>query len=242
MEGPSLVILKEEIQQFKGKKILKAEGYAKIELDAIRNKVVKDIKTWGKYLFICLPQLTVRIHFGLFGNYRINDHKKGRNASLGLHFRNGVFNCYIASVKIIKEPLEALYDWRLDSLSPKWSMRTIKKLVLAEDGKQQIGDVLLKPSLFPSVGNIIRNEVLYRSKAHPESLLQALPDSILTQIIKETKQYSKDFLAWKKKDELSAHWEIYTQKKCPKDHAVKKKYTGKTKRRSFICPCLEKYK
>jgi endonuclease-8 len=45
-EGPSIIILKEAIQSFKGKKVLKAEGYAKIDFSLFSNKKITDIKTW----------------------------------------------------------------------------------------------------------------------------------------------------------------------------------------------------
>jgi endonuclease VIII len=51
MEGrPDLVILKERLRPFKGKKILRARGYAKLNHKKIIGKKVIDIKTWGKHL------------------------------------------------------------------------------------------------------------------------------------------------------------------------------------------------
>ena len=62
-EGPSMVILKEEVQAFKGKKILMASGNSQIDIPALVNKQVVDFKTWGKHFLICLPKLTLRVHF-----------------------------------------------------------------------------------------------------------------------------------------------------------------------------------
>ncbi len=45
MEGPSLIILKEEIKQFAGKKILEVSGNTSIEKERFKNKVVKDFKS-----------------------------------------------------------------------------------------------------------------------------------------------------------------------------------------------------
>lgn len=242
MEGPSLVILKEEVAPFKGKIIKEAEGYAKIDFSLLRNKKVIDFKTWGKHFLICFKDFTIRVHFGLFGSYRINDRKKGINASVHLAFANGELNCYVASAKIIEGDLDEVYDWRLDMLSPKWSASYVKKIVLQQDQNQQIGDLLLNADIFSGVGNIIRNEVLYREGVHPESKLGDIPPEKLMAIIKQTKTYSKDFLKWRKKNELKKHWEVYAKKECPLKHPVQKKYTGKTKRRSFICKqCMKKY-
>ncbi len=242
MEGPSLVILKEDVAPFKGKIIKVAKGYAKLDFSLLQHKKVVDFKTWGKHFLICFKNFTVRVHFGLFGNYRINDHKKGVNASVHLAFANGELNCYVASAKIIDEDLNEVYDWRLDMLSPKWSAAYVKKLLLQQDKNKQIGDLLLDADIFSGVGNIIRNEVLYRVKIHPESKLGNIPPEKIAALIKQTKIYSKDFLKWKKKNELAKHWEVYEQKECPLHHPLQKKYTGKTKRRSYICKqCMVKY-
>lgn len=56
-EGPSLVIAREEMKIFQGKKILEATGYSKIDKDLLINKKVTAFKTWGKHLLICLPQV-----------------------------------------------------------------------------------------------------------------------------------------------------------------------------------------
>ena len=243
MEGPSIVILKEEVHAFKGKKILEATGYGKIDQHLLTNHTVKDFKSWGKHFLICFKNYTLRIHFGLFGSYRINNRKTGSNATLSLHFSNGELNCYVASLKLIEEPLDEVYDWRLDMLSEKWDAKKVKQLLLEQDGSKQIGDLLLNPDIFSGVGNIIRNEVLYRCKVQPESFLSAIPSRKITDIIKQTHLYSHDFLKWKKNGELKKHWEVYSRKKCPLGHTVIKKYTGKTKRRSFICnTCMLKYK
>jgi len=43
-EGPSIVILKEELDAFKGKKVLTAEGNSKIDIARMENLKIKDLK------------------------------------------------------------------------------------------------------------------------------------------------------------------------------------------------------
>ena len=76
MEGPDLVILRDKLKSFKGKKIWRARGYAKLNLKKVIGQKVIDIKTWGKHLLFCFKNFTLKIHFGRFGIYRINDPKK----------------------------------------------------------------------------------------------------------------------------------------------------------------------
>ena len=78
-EGPSIVILKEEVQQFTGRKVTAVSGNTKkIDLSRLQNKKVHAFKSWGKHFLICFNNFTVRIHFLMFGSYRVNDKKKAR--------------------------------------------------------------------------------------------------------------------------------------------------------------------
>lgn len=44
-EGPSIVILKEEVQQFVGRKVISVSGNSKIGIDRIQNQTVLSFKT-----------------------------------------------------------------------------------------------------------------------------------------------------------------------------------------------------
>jgi len=238
-EGPVIVILKEELQQFKHKKVIAAKGYAKgIDPDILSGLSIKDIKTWGKSLLICFPKFTVRAHLGLFGSYKINSHGK-RNASLHIQFNTGEVNFYISHVSVITQPLDEVYDWQADVMSDKWSTdKAIAKLKAKPN--LLAGDVLLDQKIFSGVGNIIRNEVLFRARVHPESKIGVIPDEKLRELVNETVKYSFDFLKWKKKDELSQHFEAYEQKLCPRDHIpFHKADLGKTKRHTYYCDKCE---
>ena len=61
-EGPSLIIVKENISPFIGSKILAALGYAKIDYSLLQQKKITAIQTWGKHLFICLKGINIEIH------------------------------------------------------------------------------------------------------------------------------------------------------------------------------------
>ena len=52
-EGPSLVIVKENISPFIGSKIITANGYADIDFSLLEQKKITSIQTWGKHLFVC---------------------------------------------------------------------------------------------------------------------------------------------------------------------------------------------
>lgn len=234
-EGPSIVIATEEMQQFTGKKIIAVEGYSKIDKERLLNKKIVAFRSWGKHLLICFNGFTVRAHFLLFGKYYIND-RKDANPTLALKFSKGnELNFYTTAISIIDTPLDEVYDWSADVLNAAWDEKAArKKLKACPD--TLVADALLDQNIFSGVGNIIKNEVLYRIKVHPKSKIGKLPPRKLSELIKEARNYSFDFLKWKKEFTLKKHWLVHTKKVCPRDGGeVYKEYLGKTQRRSFFC-------
>ncbi|MBC8035232.1 MAG: endonuclease [Chitinophagaceae bacterium] len=234
-EGPSIVIAKEAIQVFEGKKILDASGTAKIAMGPLINKKLVAVRSWGKHLLLCLEGLTIRVHFLMFGSYMIND-KKERSSHLTLDFGKGnQLNIYTSSIKLLEQPLDEIYDWSADLLSDQWDPALARKK-LKKTPDVLVTDALLNQDIFAGSGNIIKNEVLHRIMVHPYSKIGDLPPRKLTELVKEVHNYSHDFLEWKKAGILKRNWLAYTKKKCSRDGSViKKEYLGEGKRRTFYC-------
>ncbi len=233
-EGPSIVILKEEAIQFNGKKILAVEGSSKLDIQRLSGKKILDFKTWGKHFLICFKDFTIRIHLMLFGSYRINTQKEAI-PRLRLVFKKGEINFYACAIKFIEEQVDDVYDWTSDVMSDDWNPKAAKrKLKLV--GKENVSDLLLDQNIFTGVGNIIKNEVLFRVRLHPENTMDDIPTSKVNELVREARNYSFDFLNWKKDFVLRKHWLAYAKKTCPQCKiSLFKKYVGKTKRRTFFC-------
>lgn len=234
-EGPSIIILKELVQEFKGQKVLSVDGNCKQDIQRLAGQKIIDIKSWGKHFLICFKKFTVKIHFMLFGSYSINEKVERKLTRLGLHFKNGDIYFYACSVQFIEEDLNLVYDWSGDVMNETWSPPKAKKK-LKQQPETLVCDALLDQHIFAGVGNIIKNEVCFRIYVHPESKVGALPTKQLNVLIKEAKNYCFDFLNWKKAYVLRKHWLAHTKKICPRCNIpFIKKYAGKTKRRTFFC-------
>lgn len=233
-EGPSIVILKEEVAAFTGKVVKEVSGNAKIDMSRIKGKKVLAFKSWGKHFLICFEGFTIRVHFLLFGTYRIND-TKDSVPRLHLQFARGELNFYTCSVRILEEPLDVIYDWSADLLSEHWDpAKALAKLKAKPD--MLVCDALLDQDIFAGSGNIIKNEVLFRIKVHPASKVGKLPARKLKELVREAMQYSYDFLTWKKAFVLKQHWLAHTKTMCPRCHIrLHKEYMGRTNRRTFFC-------
>ena len=233
-EGPSLVILREQAAAFAGKTIARVEGNTSIDKERLVGQRIVSLRTWGKHFLVELPDFSLRVHFLLFGSYRINE-RKDATPRLSLQFDDGELNLYTCSVKFIEEPLDEVYDWRADVMSDVWSPAlALKRLRGAPD--TLACDALLDQNTFAGVGNIIKNEVLYRIRVHPMSNVGALPAARLRELVKQARQYSFDFLEWKKAFVLKQHWLAHRKSVCLRcDLPLVKGTLGKTQRKSYYC-------
>jgi endonuclease VIII len=240
-EGPSIVILKEEARALAGRRILAVEGNTRIDKERLVGQRIVALRSWGKHFLVELPTFALRIHFMMFGSYRI-DARKEAEPRLGLRFRDGEFNVYTCSVRFIDEPLDEVYDWSADVMSDRWDAAAARRKLRAMPDTL-VCDALLDQNVFAGVGNIIKNEVLFRIRLHPLSTLGALPARKLAQLVDEARRYSFDFLAWKKAYVLRKHWLAHTKRTCPRCRIpFVKAHLGTTNRRSFFCErCQRRY-
>jgi endonuclease VIII len=233
-EGPTIVLLKEEVEKFTGKKVINVTGNSKIEQARLLNKKVLSFKSHGKQFLICFQDFTVRVHFLLFGKYLI-DETKDQPVRLNITFKNGEINLYSCSVKIIDGDVNTYFDWSTDVMNDTWNPENAKRK-LKEIPDALICDALLEQDIFSGVGNIIKNEILYRTRVHPESTVKGIPPEKIQKLIEETRLYSFKFLEWKRNYVLRKHWLAHTKTLCLRCNLpIIKKYTGVKNRRSFFC-------
>jgi endonuclease-8 len=243
-EGPTLFILQEETMRFVGQEIVAAEGNTTaIDPRELVGQPILSLRAWGKHFIIELPTIVLRIHFLLFGSYAIDEHKEGRFKRLGLTMEDGgEMNFYACSVKEIAPDLDTVYDWSANVMSDSWSAANALKKLRAQP-EMLVCDALLDQTIFAGVGNIIKNEVLFRIRVHPLSTVGALSAPKLRQLVAEARNYSFDFLRWKKEYVLKANWLAHAKTMCPRCHIpFSKGKFGKTQRRAFFCEnCQKQY-
>jgi endonuclease-8 len=234
-EGPSIVILKEQAAPFAGQAIRRVQGNTTIEKERLLGERVEALRSWGKHFLVELPDFTLRVHFMLFGSYRINEAKSWAVPRLSLGFDNGELNLYACSVRFIEEPLDLVYDWWADVMSEHWDPALARARLRAHPD-MLVCDALLNQDIFAGVGNIIKNEVLFRIRVHPLSTVGALPARKLRELVDEARTYSFQFYEWKKQYVLKKHWCVHTKRTCPRCHIpLHKEWLGSTQRRSFFC-------
>jgi endonuclease-8 len=174
-------------------------------------------------------------HSTLTGDYR-----RSYTPRLQLNFENGEIKMFNCSVKFLETGnAKADCDFTIDIMSPKWDPDQALESISARPGAE-IADLLLDQNIFAGVGNIIKNEVLWRVRIHPQTQVKDISPSELKDLIAETKKFSRLFYQWRKVFLLRKHLDIYQKSICSRCGAkVKREKTGKRNRISHFCPVCQ---
>lgn len=248
MEGPSLYLAANQLKPFRGKTVLSVSGNTKIEKERIPKKKVKDIFAWGKHLIIQFDEFALRTHFLLFGAFEANvhdssltgDYQRACPPRLQLDFENGSIKLFNCSVKFLETShAKASYDFTIDIMSSKWNADKAFDSVVSKP-EVEIADILLDQEIFAGVGNIIKNEVLWRVYIHPATKVKSITPAALMKLIAETRKFSLLFYKWRKVFLLRKHLDIYQKSICPRcGTKLKREKTGKRNRMSHFCPVCQ---
>ncbi len=249
MEGPSLFLAQQQLKPFKKQTVLTAEGNTSLDISHLPGLTVKDIFSWGKHLVFQFDTFAIRIHFLLYGTFEAEvngewvtgDYRRAKTPRLAFTFANGQIKMYNCSVKFIESNhAKKDYDYRIDVMAKEWDAKHVRALV-RKHLDEEIADVLLDQEIFAGVGNIIKNEVLFRQGVLPQRLVREISPVKLRAVVEDARTFSKLFLAWRKKFELRKHLVLYRKGICPKcGGKVQRGKTGVRQRWSYWCPVDQK--
>jgi endonuclease VIII len=148
---------------------------------------------------------------------------------------------YSCSLKYLEENrAKDTYDFSVDVMSEEWDEKMALKKT-RDCANEQIADVLLDQNIFAGVGNIIKNEILFMARIHPETKVTNIPPVKLKKVVRLARDFSFQFYEWRKKFVLRKNLIIYRKSVCPVcGGKVVRKLTGKRMRWSFYCPKCQK--
>lgn len=193
---------------------------------------------------LAVAQRWLEVRFGLFGSIWVNDFSRAKKANkrgdwrdpvprLVLHFDGGGFMAFYSCQMSWSPPPEIKPT--CDILSDKFHQgQALEALSQA----QPVCYTLLDQRYFSGLGNIIKNEALYRAGIHPLSLGSLLSSSSLEALVNHVVEFSSDWL----QDKLQGkeqHTQIYKKEQCPSGHQVMKESfgpPGRLQRLTWWCP------
>ncbi|MDD1654161.1 MAG: hypothetical protein LUO91_00435, partial [Methanomicrobiales archaeon] len=112
MEGPGVRFMAEMLAPLEGRPVILAEGSSRIDYGKITGQRLRKVHCIGKLLFFRFPRVSIRIHFLMWGRYRLNDPAEGKRPRLTLQFDNGTrLDFYTTAVVLLANPeADRLHD------------------------------------------------------------------------------------------------------------------------------------
>ena len=244
MEGPSIHLAAEQLRPFVRRRVLDVSGNSRIGIERFRRKTVRDIFAWGKHLVFQFEAFALRVHFMLWGTFAATvngtsvtgDYRRSGPPRLVLTFTNGEITIWSASLRFLETPrARDDYDFSVDTLSPTWDPRKALR-GMRKHRRAEVADVLLDQTIFAGVGNIIKNEVLFRMGVNPRTAVDDIPARVQRAIVADSRVFSERFLELRRQFALRKNLEIYGRSACARcGGRVTRKNHGTRNRRSFFC-------
>jgi endonuclease-8 len=246
MEGPGIRTIVNTLSLLIGKTIVSTEGKSRFPLERVTGRAVTRIYPVGKLLFLEVPPCALRVHFLMWGRFRLNGEITGKVPKLTLSFEDGsVLRFYASAIALLRsDDVERLYDRSLDPMDDDWDRERAIRLVRGT-GREWICDSLMDQQILPGVGNLIKNEALFAARVHPASPSECIPDDVLRDLLTSVRGISFTWhrcdLEGKRIDPLLS---IYRKRTCPEcGGKVEHGRFGSLERISYWCPvCQGEYR
>ena len=205
-----------------GRHIRSVAGNSEIGIERLAGQRVIAIFAWGKHLVFQMETFALRVHFMLWGTFAATvkgrsvtgDYRRSGPPRLMLNFANGEITIWSASVRFVEdEDAKGAYDFGANVMADEWDARA----ALAKERtfpRAEIADVLLDQAIFAGVGNIIKNEVLFRTRVSPFARVRDISDRKLKAIVADARTFSLRFLELRRIFALRKNLEVYGKSIC----------------------------
>ncbi|WP_390882268.1 DNA-formamidopyrimidine glycosylase family protein, partial [Chryseobacterium indoltheticum] len=97
-EGPTIVLMKEDLQKFVGEKVIDVDGSEIPKESKVKGEILREIKTFGKQTYLIFDKIIFKIHLMMFGSYSLYERKDIDTLKLGLKFKDGGMYFYTCIV------------------------------------------------------------------------------------------------------------------------------------------------
>lgn len=225
---------------------------ARIPLEEIHRGRINRAEAYGKNLLVFINDYAIRIHtliYGILKIYKAGDNYEKPVRQVRLVIRAGDYELVGYNVPIIEidyadQILKRVLETHgPDPLRPDWNReRFIERLL--QKHMEKIGVVLLDQGVIAGIGNILRNEILFRAQISPERLVKDLSKSEVVELIKTIEDTSSMFYhVLLRGEDLKRYYLVYnkSRKPCPRCGTPIKYYRQEPiRRKTFMCPSCQR--
>ncbi len=173
-----------------------------IPVSSLIGEKIEDTDTIGKNILLLTGRYCIRIHLMMYGSihiYELNEDFKKPSKMIRLLIETDskkivVYNAPIVEIDYRDRLVgRLLKEYGPDPLRSDWDRNEAIRRIL-NNGWRKIGEVLLDQSVIAGIGNILRNEILFRAGIHPERLVSQLSRDEVKKIVDVAERLTREFL------------------------------------------------
>jgi endonuclease-8 len=243
----ALIIRKEFNGEIVNDIFVKSFKRVHVSLTEFIGKKFVNADSLGKNILLFFDSLAIRVHLMMFGALHIYGVDEGLlkpEKLVRLLIKGDGKKLVVYNAPIVEADRADILLNRLkeelgpDPLSKDWNREeAFKRLKMF--GNEKIGVVLLNQSVVAGIGNILRNEILFRAGINPERTVQSLSEEEIAELMEECETLTQQFLNLKvEKKRIKPLLQVYnnymgTCKKC--GGKIKFYMQQPINRKTFVC-------
>lgn len=207
--------------------------------------------SWGKNILLFIDDIAIRIHPMMYGrvvvqNSGLLDSHLEKRVRLMINFDD----CWVIAINtpiVEVDQASRVLEFLSNSLGPDpyrldWDGEEALRRLLSKP-EEKIGVALLDQSIVAGIGNILRNEILFRAGISPERKISDLTMNEARGLIRIIENIFIEYLdIILRGDRLRNHYDVYNRYrgKCPRCKGPLKYYRqSPVNRKTFFCPTCQ---
>lgn len=161
---------------------------------AIQGQTINDIKSKGKLIIFVLDDYIMFSHLRMEGKYYVEDnYTKDKHTHVIFKLKSNRYLAYhdvrkFGKISLIKKADYLQHPYLKKIADEPFNMSVSELYQKTSNSKKEIKPLLLDQSIMAGLGNIYVDEVLFRSKIHPETIANQISEKQVANIIENSCQ------------------------------------------------------
>src|SRR5687768_15603105 len=238
MEGPQIRIYRDRLRRLAGRPIVAVAGERAAAAEPFVGRPLPRAQSRGKLLYLRFGAEALRIHCLMFGDVRVNESRAGKRLTLRLSLPRDFVEVSLGAVSRVPAAQVDQVPRTLDVIDRSWDPAAAWRKARRELSDAFLTDALLDQSVFPGLGNKIKNEALFAARLHPMQKLRdvtGLEAQVLMSAVRDVARLMYRRLA--AGQQIQPVMQVYRRRTCPVcGGRVVKQDLGALNRRNHFCP------
>ena len=242
MEGPQIRVYRDRLRRLAGQMILAVGGERAAAAAPFVGRPLPRAQSRGKLLYLPFGAEALRIHCLMFGDVRVNATRPGKRLTLRLSLPRDFVEVSLGAVQRVPASRLDEFPRTRDLIDRAWDPAAAWRLARRTLPEAHLTDALLDQTVFPGLGNKIKNEALFAARLHPMRTVRDTSAAEARRLMSAVRDVARLMQrTFARGEHIQPHMQIYRRRTCPAcGGTVTRLDMGVLNRRNHFCPKCQK--